>query len=101
LAALGPISASLRPAAQGPDHGRCQKATGIKLDVETINANDIPGAHYFVDPSARPRYLHDPQQLAATLCSELRRVLATSRRTRQAQGGFYDICKVVSTVDGK
>ena len=45
-----------------------QKALGLKLNVETINANDIPARATAVDPvGQRTRHLHAAQQLPAPL----------------------------------
>ena len=46
-----------------------QKALGIKLNVETVNANDIPARATAGDPvGQRARHHHAAQQLSATLC---------------------------------
>ena len=65
----------------------CEKDLGMKLTVETINANDIQARITCGDPvRRRPRHLHDPQQLAAALCRQLRRCQRRGRGPRQGAG---------------
>jgi multiple sugar transport system substrate-binding protein len=52
---------------KGEITAECQKALGIKLTVETINANDT-GARHFVGPVwDGPRHHKSAQQLGASL----------------------------------
>jgi multiple sugar transport system substrate-binding protein len=80
----------------------CEKALGMKLTVETINANDIQaritaavqsgaGPDIFLALNAWP-------QLYADSCADVSDV---ADELGKAQGGFYDVCKTVSTVGDK
>jgi multiple sugar transport system substrate-binding protein len=80
----------------------CQKAIGISLEVETINANDIQARiTSSIQSGAGPDIfmtLNNWPQLYAQSCADVGDIADELGKT---QGGFYDICKVVSTVDGK
>jgi ABC-type glycerol-3-phosphate transport system substrate-binding protein len=80
----------------------CEKDLGMKLRVETINANDIQaritaaiqsgaGPDIFMTIGSWP-------QLYADSCIDVGEV---AEDLGTAQGGYYDICKVVGTVGGK
>src|ERR1700760_2858645 len=77
----------------------CEKDLGMKLTVETINANDIQaritaaiqsgsGPDIFLALNAWP-------QLYSGSCADVGDV---AEELGKAQGGFYDICKEVATV---
>ena len=80
----------------------CQKALGIKLEVETINANDIQARiTSSIQSGSGPDIfmtLNNWPQLYAQSCADVGDI---ADELGKAQGGFYDVCKVVSTVDGK
>ena len=80
----------------------CQKATGIKLEVETINANDIQARiTSSIQSGTGPDIvmtLNNWPQLYAQSCADVGDI---ADELGKAQGGFYDICELVSTVDGK
>ena len=80
----------------------CEKDLGMKLTVETINANDIQARiTAAVQSGAGPDIflaLNNWPQLYASSCVDVGDV---ADELGKAQGGFYDICKVVSTVGGK
>ena len=80
----------------------CEKDLGMKLTVETINANDIQaritaaiqsgsGPDIFMTVNNWP-------QLYADSCVDVSDV---AEDLGKAQGGFYDICTVIGTVGGK
>ena len=55
-----------------------EKALGIKMNFETVNAQRSAAAHHGGDPvGRRPRHLHAQQQSPAALCREPRRPGAT------------------------
>src|SRR5262249_61865132 len=87
---------------KGPITEECQKAIGIKLEVETINANDIQARiTSSIQSGTGPDIfmpLNNWPQLYAESCADVGDV---ADELGKAQGGFYDICKLVSTVDGK
>src|ERR1700692_2648873 len=80
----------------------CQKATGIKREVEPISANDTKARiTSSIQSGAGPDIfmtLNNWPQLYAQSCADVGDI---ADELGKAQGGFYDVCKVVSTVDGK
>jgi multiple sugar transport system substrate-binding protein len=80
----------------------CEKDLGMKLTVETINANDIQARiTAAIQSGAGPDIfmaLNNWPQLYADSCVDVSDV---AEDLGKAQGGTYDICKVVATVDGK
>jgi ABC-type glycerol-3-phosphate transport system substrate-binding protein len=80
----------------------CKKETGITLTVETINANDIQARiSSSIQSGTGPDIflaLNNWPQLYASSVSEVEDV---ADELAKAQGGFYDVCKVVATVGGK
>jgi multiple sugar transport system substrate-binding protein len=80
----------------------CQKATGIALKVETINANDLQsritsaiqsgtGADIIMAVNNWPQLYPESLADAADVAEEI----------GKAQGGYYDVCKLVATVGNK
>src|SRR3954469_25132016 len=80
----------------------CEKELGMKLTVETINANDIQARiTAAIQSGSGPDIfmtLNNWPQLYAGSCVDVGDV---AEELGNAQGGFYDICKVVGTVGGK
>jgi ABC-type glycerol-3-phosphate transport system substrate-binding protein len=80
----------------------CDKDLGMKLTVETINANDIQARiTAAIQSGAGPDIfmaLNNWPQLYADSCVDVSDVAEDLGR---AQGGIYDICRTVGTVDGK
>jgi len=80
----------------------CDKDLGMKLTVETINANDIQARiTAAIQSGAGPDIfmtLNNWPQLYADSCSDVSDV---AEDLGKAQGGFYDICTTVGTVGGK
>jgi ABC-type glycerol-3-phosphate transport system substrate-binding protein len=81
---------------------QCEKDLGMKLTVETINANDIQARiTAAIQSGAGPDIfmtLNNWPQLYADSCSDVSDV---AEDLGKAQGGFYNICEVVGTVGGK
>src|SRR5882672_8050969 len=80
----------------------CQKATGITLKVETINANDLQpritsaiqsgtGADITMLTGNRPQLYAESLADAGDVAEEI----------GKAQGGYYDVSKLVATVGNK
>jgi ABC-type glycerol-3-phosphate transport system substrate-binding protein len=80
----------------------CQKDLGMKLTVETINANEIQARiTSSIQSGSGPdifNVLNNWPQLYADSCVEVGDV---AEELGKAQGGYYDICKIVATVGGK
>ena len=80
----------------------CQKALGMTLNVETINANDIQARiSASIQSGNGPDIfmtLNNWPQLYADSLSDVEDVAEELGKT---QGGFYDINKIVATVGGK
>src|ERR1700733_2276587 len=81
---------------------QCEKDLGMKLTVETINANDIQARiTAAIQSGAGPDIflaLNNWPQLYGDSCADVGAVVDAIGK---AQGGFYDICKVVSTIGNK
>ena len=77
---------------------QCEKDLGMKLTVETINANDIQARiTSAIQSGAGPDIfmsLNNWPQLYADSCADVSDV---AEEIGKAQGGFYDICKIVGT----
>jgi ABC-type glycerol-3-phosphate transport system substrate-binding protein len=81
---------------------QCEKDLGMKLTVETINANDIQARiTAAIQSGSGPDIfmaLNNWPQLYADSCVDVSDV---AEDLGKAQGGIYDICKVVGTVGGR
>jgi len=81
---------------------QCEKDLGMKLTVETINANDIQARiTAAIQSGAGPDIfmcLNNWPQLYGQSCVDVSDVAEVLGK---AQGGFYDICKTVATIDGR
>ena len=95
-----PASDALRQSLR--DHDAMRKDLGMKLTVETINANDIQARiTAAIQSGSGPDIfmtLNNWPQLYADSCSDVSDV---AEDLGKAQGGFYNICEVVGTVGGK
>jgi multiple sugar transport system substrate-binding protein len=80
----------------------CQKDLGIKLTVETINANDIQArVTSSVQSGSGPDIFYLLQNWPQLYGQSAVDVSDVADQIGKAQGGFYDICKVVGTMGGK
>src|ERR1700736_2987578 len=81
---------------KGPITQQCQKDLGIKLTVETINANDIQARiTASIQSGSGPdifNVLANWPQLYGGSCVEVGDVVD---EIGKAEGGYYDICKTV------
>jgi len=79
-----------------------QKALGIKLNVETVNANDIPArATAAIQSGNGPdifNFLNNYPQLYAAAAQDVSDV---ADEVAKSQGGIYDLPKALCTVSGK
>jgi ABC-type glycerol-3-phosphate transport system substrate-binding protein len=80
----------------------CQKATGIKLTVETINANDLQARITSAIQSGTGADLIMgigtwPQLYAESVAN----VSDVAEEIGKEQGGYYDVCRTIATVEGK
>ena len=81
---------------------QCQKDLGIKLTVETINANDIQARvtsaiQSQTGPDIIMGLANWPQLYATSLVD----VGDITDEIGKAGGGYYDLCKVIDTYNGK
>ena len=85
---------------KGPIVAQCQKDLGIKLTVETINANDIQArVTSSIQSGTGPDIilgLNNWPQLYATSLAD---VSDLAEQLGKEGGGYYDICRVVGTYD--
>jgi len=80
----------------------CEKALGMKLTVETINANDIQARiTAAIQSGSGPDIflaLNNWPQLYSNSCADVGDV---AHELSKAQGSYYGVCKDVATVGGK
>jgi ABC-type glycerol-3-phosphate transport system substrate-binding protein len=87
---------------KGPFTEQCQKDLGIKLTVETINANDIQArVTSAIQSGGGPDIIMGLNNWPQLYAKSLADVSDLADRIGKAGGGYYDICKTVDTVDGK
>src|SRR5580700_9965851 len=81
---------------------QCQKDLGIKLTVETINANDIQArVTSAIQSGAGPDIFYLLNNWPQLYGQSAVDVSDIADELGKAQGGFYDICNVVGTMGGK
>ena len=102
MAALGRFRPGFRSALKGKITQEAQKALGIKLNIETINANDIQArVTSSIQSGSGPDIIlalnNWPQLYAASLAD----VGDLADEIGKEQGGYYEINKTVATVEGK
>jgi ABC-type glycerol-3-phosphate transport system substrate-binding protein len=87
---------------KGPYVTQCQKDLGIKLTIETINANDIQArVTSAIQSGAGPDIFNLLQNWPQLYAQSAADVSDVADGIGKAQGGFYDICKTVATSGGK
>jgi len=81
---------------------QCQKDLGIKLTVETINANDIQArVTSSIQSQTGPDIIMGIGNWPQLYSTSLADVGDLADEIGKAGGGYYDICKTVATVSGK
>jgi ABC-type glycerol-3-phosphate transport system substrate-binding protein len=81
---------------------QCKKDLGITLRLETINANDIQArVTSSIQSGAGPDVIMALNNWPQLYASSLADVTDLAEEIGKAQGGYYDICKTVGTVNGK
>src|ERR1700722_4142674 len=80
---------------KGPITEQCQKDLGIKLTVETINANDIQArVTSAIQSGSGPDVFYLLQNWPQLYGQSAVDVSDIAEEIGKAQGGFYDICKI-------
>jgi ABC-type glycerol-3-phosphate transport system substrate-binding protein len=80
----------------------CEKALGIKLRLETINANDIQArVTSSIQSGNGPDIIMSIGNWTQLYATSLADVSEVAEEIGKAQGGYYDICKTVATYQGK
>jgi multiple sugar transport system substrate-binding protein len=80
----------------------CEKALGIKLRLETINANDIQArVTSSIQSGSGPDIIMSIGNWVQLYATSLADVSDVAEEIGKAQGGYYDICKNVATYQGK
>ncbi len=80
----------------------CDKALGIKLNIETINANDIQARiTAAIQSGSGPDIFMTLNNWPQLYTESLADVSDVAEELGKAQGGYYDIAKAVSTVGNK
>jgi multiple sugar transport system substrate-binding protein len=87
---------------KGPITEECQKALGIKLQLETINANDIQARiTSAIQSGSGPDIIMGLNNWPQLYAKSLADVSELAEQLGKDGGGYYDICKIVGTYDGK
>ena len=87
---------------KGPITQQCQKDLGIKLTVETINANDIQARiTSSIQSGSGPDIIMSIGNWVQLYATSLADVSDVAEPIGKEQGGYYDICKTVATYGGK
>jgi multiple sugar transport system substrate-binding protein len=87
---------------KGPFTEQCQKDLGIKLTVETINANDIQArVTSSVQSGAGPDLIMSVSNWPQLYKSSLADVTDLAEKIGSAGGGYYDVLKSVCSVGNK
>jgi multiple sugar transport system substrate-binding protein len=87
---------------KGPITEQCQKDLGIKLTVETVNANDIQArVTSSIQSGAGPDIIMSIGNWVQLYAKSLADVGDVAEQIGKDQGGYYDISKSVATSDGK
>jgi multiple sugar transport system substrate-binding protein len=80
----------------------CAKALGIKMRLETINANDIQArVTASIQSGSGPDIIMSIGNWVQLYTTSLADVSDVAEEIGKAQGGYYDICKTVATDKGK
>src|SRR6267154_4249666 len=80
----------------------CQKATGITLKVETINANDLQARiTSAVQSGSGPDIIYAIGNWPQLYAQSVADVSEVAEATGEAQGGYYEVSRLVATVGGK
>jgi ABC-type glycerol-3-phosphate transport system substrate-binding protein len=80
----------------------CEKALGIKLRLETINANDIQArVTSSIQSGNGPDIIMSIGNWVQLYATSLADVGDVAEEIGKTQGGYYDICKAVATYQGK
>jgi multiple sugar transport system substrate-binding protein len=80
----------------------CEKALGIKLRLETINANDIQArVTSSIQSGNGPDIIMSFGNWVQLYATSLADVGEVAEDIGKAQGGYYDVCKAVATYQGK
>ena len=85
---------------KGPIVAQCQKDLGIKLTVETINANDIQArVTSSIQSGTGPDIIMGLNNWPQLYATSLADVTDLAEQLGKEGGGYYDICKMVGTYD--
>jgi len=81
---------------------QCQKDLGIKLNLETVNANDIQARiTSAVQSGTGPDIIMVVNNWPRLYVESIADVTDVAEAIGKEQGGYYDMCKTIDLVDGK
>jgi ABC-type glycerol-3-phosphate transport system substrate-binding protein len=87
---------------KGPITDECQKALGIKLQLETINGNDIQArVTSAIQSGSGPDIIMSIGNWTQLYAKSLADVSDVAEQIGKDGGGYYDICRTIGTYDGK
>jgi multiple sugar transport system substrate-binding protein len=87
---------------KGPITQECQKATGIRLKLETINANDLQSRiTSAIQSGTGADIIHALGNWPQLYAESLADAGDVAEEIGKGQGGYYDVSKLVATVGNK
>jgi multiple sugar transport system substrate-binding protein len=87
---------------KGPITQECQKATGIRLNLETINANDLQARiTSAIQSGTGADIIHTIGNWPQLYAESLADAGDVAEEIGKGQGGYYDVSKLVATVGNK
>ena len=87
---------------KGPITQECQKATGIRLKLETINANDLQSRiTSAIQSGTGADIIHTLGNWPQLYAESLADAGDVAEEIGKGQGGYYDVSKLVATVGNK
>jgi len=81
---------------------QCEKALGIKLNIEMVNANDLQARiTSAIQSGSGPDIIYAIGNWPQLYAQSVADVSDVAEATGEAQGGYYDVSRLVATVGGK
>jgi multiple sugar transport system substrate-binding protein len=81
---------------------QCEKDLGIKLNIEMVNANDLQARiTSAIQSGSGPDIIYAIGNWPQLYAQSVADVSDVTEATGEAQGGFYDVSRLVATVGGK
>src|SRR5438105_9545433 len=81
---------------------QCEKALGIKLNIEMVNANDLQARiTSAIQSGSGPDIIYAIGNWPQLYAQSVADVSDVAEATGEAQGGYYEVSRLVATVGGR